>query len=720
LAYDDAELLKIVGEERKRSLGFGEGDSGELTERRQTGLAYARGDMVKDVAPKHRVPAPEGRSGVTDSTVADSIETLLPDVLEVFVGGDDIATFIPQGEQDEQAAQDETDYVHHVIFVENEGYLVLQSAIKDALQAITGIVHWWSEEEEAEEPVGPPMQPEEAQQAQAVAKAPPDGSPGADLESEEQDDGTVQLKRTTRRLKVCIKAVPCEDFTVASDTVSLREANYCAMRSRVRVQDLIADGIDAEKARALPSYSRHNETVEQARDEAGEHNTPQDGGSGDLRIVEVRAHYVKLLDDDGDLSLHRVLTDSEETVLLESDEADHIPFGGGSPYLIPHRFYGEGVPDKTIEVQKVKTVALRSHMDGIYFALNQRIEVSEADASENTIADLMRNAPGMPVRSKTGNALKPLQAGPLDVDMLATLEYAATMAEGRTGIVRNAQGLNPDTLHDTAQGALALIGAAQKRIRLIARNFAETMVKDLFLGVHRTLRVGYTDDHQPASAKLRNQWRTIKPQTWPSRDAMEVHVGIGSAGREHDLAIAGKRLEMTAQVAAEGGMGTVLDPKNIYNQLLAFERAAGTKGAERYWTDPATAPPQPPQQDPKMAEVQGKLQIQQAEAQAKTQQAAQSAQADLSLQQAKHQAQMQQDAEAGAQKLQLQREQMQLEAQMKAQQAAAELQLRREIAAEELQLKRELALLQAHQTHEHNMAKVKASVQQVQVGGEPG
>jgi hypothetical protein len=60
---------------------------------------------------------------------------------------------------------------------------------------------------------------------------------------------------------------------------------------------------------------------------------------------------------------------------------------------------------------------------------------------------------------------------------------------------------------------------------------------------------------------------------------MAVHVGVGSAGKEHDLAIAGKRLESAAQVAAEGGMGTVLDPKNIYNQLMAFERAAGTKGA---------------------------------------------------------------------------------------------------------------------------------------------
>jgi hypothetical protein len=62
----------------------------------------------------------------------------------------------------------------------------------------------------------------------------------------------------------------------------------------------------------------------------------------------------------------------------------------------------------------------------------------------------MRNAPGVPIRSKTGEAIKPVIAAPLNVDMLASLEYASTMARAAPGIVRNAQGLNPDTLHDTA------------------------------------------------------------------------------------------------------------------------------------------------------------------------------------------------------------------------------------------------------------------------------
>jgi hypothetical protein len=124
--YDDEELLKIVGEERKRSIGFGEGDNGELQAARVKALAYAKGEMAD-------IPSLPNRSAVVDTTVADAIETVLPDIMEVFVGGEDVATFIPQGEQDEDAAQSETDYVQYLVFEENPGFLVLYSALKDSL-----------------------------------------------------------------------------------------------------------------------------------------------------------------------------------------------------------------------------------------------------------------------------------------------------------------------------------------------------------------------------------------------------------------------------------------------------------------------------------------------------------------------------------------------------------------------------------------------------------
>lgn len=713
--YSDDELLSIVGDERKRSIGFGEGDSGELTGDREKALNYAKGVMTD-------VPALPNRSSVVDTSVADAIETVLPDVLEILIGGDDVATFIPQDEADEERAQEESDYVAHVVMVENEGFLNGYTVCKDALLTKTGIFYWYWEESEKAETKGtiPPHQAHLAEDFQAAIKEETD----QDLETEEQDDGSVNLNKTIKRGKVCIRAVPPEDFTVAQETVSLRDTTYCAMRDRPRVQDLIARGVDPAKARELKSYSQRNDTVEQARDQAGESNQPQQGGHDDLRIVEVRAHFIRLPGEGGQLTVWRITTDAEERVLLEKEEVGAITFAALTPFIIPHRFYGESIADKMIEIQKIKTVLWRAGLDNIYFSLNQRMEVSEQASSENTIADLLRNEPGVPVRSKTGEAVRPISAGPLNVDTFAALEAASVKGESASGIVRNAQGLNPDTLHDTAKGAIALMSMAQRRTRMIARIFAETGFKDLYLGVHAMLRTNYGPDYAPPSAKLKGSWKTVKPDGWPERNAMTIHVGVGSGGKDHDLMVAGQRLEFMQQAVMEQGgtQGPIVDTDNLHAALAEWERAAGSKKSDLFWSDPSApgAPQPPPKPDPEMAKVQGQLQVEQAKVQAQTQGDAQRAQASLQLDQQKHQAQMAADAERGAQKLQLQREQMVMEGQLKREQAAAELQMRREIAAQELELKREVALLQAHQTHEHNMAKVTAGVQKPQVGGEPG
>src|SRR5690606_26922049 len=105
----------------------------------------------------------------------------------------------------------------------------------------------------------------------------------------------------------------------------------------------------------------------------------------------------------------------------------------------------------------------------------------------------------------------------LSFEPYQALEYFNTVAEQRTGIVRNAQGLNPDTLHDTAGGAFALMAAAQKRLRLIARIFAETGLKDLYLGVHATIRESATAERM---VKLRGKWVPVDPSKWGERNDM--------------------------------------------------------------------------------------------------------------------------------------------------------------------------------------------------------
>src|SRR6185312_12453027 len=103
-------------------------------------LEYYKGEMSD-------VPALKNRSKAVSTDVADTIETILPDLVEIFTGGDDVAAFRPNSPDDEQAAQQETDYINHVFYNENPGFLNLYSMFKDALLVKTGIATWYWEDD---------------------------------------------------------------------------------------------------------------------------------------------------------------------------------------------------------------------------------------------------------------------------------------------------------------------------------------------------------------------------------------------------------------------------------------------------------------------------------------------------------------------------------------------------------------------------------------------
>ncbi|WP_249127743.1 portal protein [Bradyrhizobium lablabi] len=115
----------------------------QLAEERADAMDYYLGDMRKDM------PAQEGRSRTVSTDVADTVEGLMPNLMDIFAGSDEVVRFEPVGPEDEEAAQQETDYVNHVFMQNNPGFMVLYSFIKDALLSKVGIVKiWWEEREE--------------------------------------------------------------------------------------------------------------------------------------------------------------------------------------------------------------------------------------------------------------------------------------------------------------------------------------------------------------------------------------------------------------------------------------------------------------------------------------------------------------------------------------------------------------------------------------------
>jgi hypothetical protein len=144
-------MPKMAASDLKAMLGAHKADAlaavtaAQLAEERSDAMDYYLGDMSKDM------PAQDGRSRAVSTDVADTIEGLMPSLMDIFAGSDEVVRFEPVGPEDEEAAQQETDYVNHVFMQQNPGFMVLYSFIKDALLSKTGIVKVWWEESEQEE-----------------------------------------------------------------------------------------------------------------------------------------------------------------------------------------------------------------------------------------------------------------------------------------------------------------------------------------------------------------------------------------------------------------------------------------------------------------------------------------------------------------------------------------------------------------------------------------
>jgi hypothetical protein len=70
-----------------------------LMEERANAMDYYLGHMEKDM------PAQDGRSRAVSMDVADTIEGMLPHLMDIFAGSDEVVRFEPVGPEDEEAAQ---------------------------------------------------------------------------------------------------------------------------------------------------------------------------------------------------------------------------------------------------------------------------------------------------------------------------------------------------------------------------------------------------------------------------------------------------------------------------------------------------------------------------------------------------------------------------------------------------------------------------------------
>jgi hypothetical protein len=254
--------------------------------------------------------------------------------------------------------------------------------------------------------------------------------------------------------------------------------------------------------------------------------------------------------------------------------------------IMPHRHIGRSYADLTMDIQLIKSTLIRGQLDNMYLANNGRYAISD----RVNLDDMLTSRPGGIVRVEgdPGSGIMPLSHPPLPASSFGMVEYMDSMKEKRTGITSYNQGLDSNSLNKTATGVAQIMNAAQQRIELVARTFAETGVKELFTLVHHLVRTTLT---KPDIVRMRNKWVEVDPREWKARKDLSISVGLGAGNKDQQLTHLMSILQMQKEAIQIG----ITNPEKIYNALAKLTQNAGFKNPEEFWVNPANSPPPQPQ-----------------------------------------------------------------------------------------------------------------------------
>jgi hypothetical protein len=346
--------------------------------------------------------------------------------------------------------------------------------------------------------------------------------------------------------------------------------------------------------------------------------------------------------NDGLTELRKVCTVG--STVLANEEIDSIPFVSITPIKIPHKFFGLSMADLVMDLQLMKSTLMRNLMDNMYNQNFGRYAVLEGQAN---LDDLLTQRPGGVVRVKSPNAVMPLSTPALEPYSFQMLEYLDGVRESRAGVSRMSQGLNENALtsHTTATAVNAVMSAAHSRVELIARNFAETGVKDLMTTIYELL---HKNQDKKRVVRLRNEWVPVRPDVWRDKYDCTVSVALGSGNKDQQMMHLSQMIQFAGE-AMKGGL-PIVNAQNMYNMGAALVKAMGFQNVNDFLTDPSQAPPQQP--DPQQQLDQMEMQIKQKELEIKA--------ADVQVKAQKIQQEYQKDAvdaQLKVAELQLEREQ---------------------------------------------------------------
>ena len=530
----------------------------------------------------------DGRSKIVSSDVFETVEWMLPALMDIYSAENGVPEYEPVGPEDVEAAEAMTELVRYQFWRQNDGESILRQAIKDCLMYRPGgiIKYCWEKAVKKESHSYEGLLPDEAQYligAEDVESAVID-------EVKDGDGYTFAYNVNIERNLVeydgpKLHLIPQNEFLRHPHAKSLDDAPFVAHKKKCTadyLRRMEKTGYYKNVEKAIEENGGEGEATDYAEEIRFTTDSLDKGAepSGDpaRQMFDLYESYIQI-DEDGDGILENRIIVTVGDVILRDVENPYgrAPFVVLRPIEDTHKFSGITLAEMVEDIQRLRTFLLRQMVDNMAQAGNSR---KVYDPTRINQADLLMNLPGSPIRTKAGvrpaDAIMELPMLPLNPVHFTVLEYATALAEQRTGVTKANKGVG-DQYQQTATGQLAAINQASVRVRQIAKIIG-TGMSQLFRAMVLMNKKFLT---RSVAIRLNEQkFLQISPDDLEGKMDLVLNVVLGSQSRQQTVINMQQLLAVLGQLVPI--LPGVLDAGNVKTIITETVKAMGYKNADRF------------------------------------------------------------------------------------------------------------------------------------------
>lgn len=523
-----------------------------------------------------------GRSQFISTDVADMVEACLSQMTPMLTNRN-LVSFDALSEQDERQVAIESRVCNNIVMSQNNGYVKLHSAIKSGLLSRISAIEVLVDEtpyitEESYEGLNSAeflqiLQPRVPNEQVVVI------SQGLNDNSEFVD---VTLKRVITDKKIILDAVKADKVHYINNTSSEcpEDLVFIAIERHMTRTELLDMGYNAERIAEAPVFSgglKASSTSSKARTIT--HKQEQLASD----TIQVFFCYTMVdMHDSGQAERRRVvLAGSDGEHFIDQESVGRVPVAVGSPFLMPGEIEGLGVYDKLKTVQDGKTSGIRQWLDNQNANNNRRLAVDVKGIHDPD--SLYESKPGGVIKCKRppGDVVFPVPVNDIGPSCLTLLEYLDRVTAQRAGAALDMQTEQQNVNGESAHGVERMMSAKELITAMIARNLAETMIKQLYAIVRYIVR---TEFAEPQQVKLNQDWLITNPGMWIPERTITINVGDTPSKKREKYNILTQVLANQMQLVGTGS--TLVTPEKIHNTLSDMVILGLEQEPSRYYVDP--------------------------------------------------------------------------------------------------------------------------------------